>query len=324
MYHDRDQDSECSPACTGCKCKEASHKEDDCRKKIYHTFRTSGYNTCYIFRRSKTVCHRFQCPCKNKNQDCRNHRLKSIRETCHTFIEFQHTSYQIQHDCDHKSKETSVHQSLGSITSWKCFYKTDSVKEPTGVDHSDHTADDQWNNRDQKIHYFSFTVIHCLFLRICIRSVRCGVNITFFRIIFMKLHRTILNLHHNHCNHHHDGKDCIEVIWNCTDKYRKSIFTFYKTGNGCCPRWNRCNDTYRSCCRIDQIRKLCSGNILRIRYRTHHASDCQTVKIVIDKDQHTKNDCCKLCTDTALDMGTCPFTECGRSSCLIHQADHGS
>ena len=91
--------------------------ELDCRKKIYHTFRTSGYNTCYIFRRSKTVCHRFQCPCKNKNQDCRNHRLKSIRETCHTLIEFQHTSYQIQHDCDHKSKETSVHQSLGSITS---------------------------------------------------------------------------------------------------------------------------------------------------------------------------------------------------------------
>ena len=54
-----------------------------------------------------------------------------------------HESYQIQHDCDHKSKEASIHQSLGSITSRKCFYKTDSVKEPTGVDHSDHTADDQ-------------------------------------------------------------------------------------------------------------------------------------------------------------------------------------
>ena len=34
----------------------------------------------------------------------------------------------------------------------------------------------------------------------------------------MNLHRTILNLHHNHCDHHQDGKDCIEVIWNCTDK----------------------------------------------------------------------------------------------------------
>ena len=61
-----------------------------------------------------------------------------------------------------------------------------------------------------------------------------------------------------------------------------------------------------------------------IRHRTHHASYRQTVKIIINKDQHTQQDRRKLRAHTALDVLAGPASERRGASRLVHQTDHDS
>ena len=61
-----------------------------------------------------------------------------------------------------------------------------------------------------------------------------------------------------------------------------------------------------------------------IRYRPHNASYGQAVEIIINKDQHAKNDGCHLRSYPALDMRAGPASKCRRSASLIHHADHDS
>ena len=84
----------------------------------------------------------------------------------------------------------------------------------------------------------------------------------------------------------------------------------------------RRNDTYRRCRRIDQIGKLCPGNIVLICHRPHNTSHCQTVEIVINKDQNSQKDRSKLCPDTALDMFAGPAPERRRASRFVHHTYH--
>ena len=58
--------------------------------------------------------------------------------------------------------------------------------------------------------------------------------------------------------------------------------------------------------------------------RTHNTSNCQAVKIIINKDQDSKHDRCKLCPNSCLDVNTSPTPKCCRTSCIIHHADHNS
>ena len=58
--------------------------------------------------------------------------------------------------------------------------------------------------------------------------------------------------------------------------------------------------------------------------RSHNASDCKTVEIIIYKDQHTEYNGCNLCTDTGLYMPGCPFTESCWTTGLIHKCDENS
>ena len=61
-----------------------------------------------------------------------------------------------------------------------------------------------------------------------------------------------------------------------------------------------------------------------VSYRTHNTSHCQTVKIVINKDQHAENYSCKFRTGSALDPFTRPASECRGTARPVHQADHCS
>ena len=58
---------------------------------------------------------------------------------------------------------------------------------------------------------------------------------------------------------------------------------------------------------------------MTVSYRTHNTSDCQTVKIVIDKDHDTQNNRCNLCTHTCLNVYLSPTSKCCRTSRTIHQ-----
>ena len=140
----------------------------------------------------------------------------------------------------------------------------------------------------------------------------------------MNTHCSEFYFHKNHCHHHEDRKQCVEVIGNCMYKQGNSILSFYKSADCRSPWRNRCNDTYRCCCGIDQVRQLCAGHIVLICHRTHNASYCQTVKIIVNKDQYTKNDGWEFRTNSAFNPLTGPASECCGTACPVHQTYHGS
>ena len=57
------------------------------------------------------------------------------------------------------------------------------------------------------------------------------------------------------------------------------------------------------------ITRLTKTSML-VCHRTHNTSNGQAVKIIINKDQNTKRNGCKLCTCTCFDMVTCPAAKC--------------
>lgn len=63
---------------------------------------------------------------------------------------------------------------------------------------------------------------------------------------------------------------------------------------------------------------------MTVSNRSHNASDREAIEIVIDKDQHTKDDCRDLRTNFRLNMLARPIAECRRTARLIHQADHNT
>ena len=64
--------------------------------------------------------------------------------------------------------------------------------------------------------------------------------------------------------------------------------------------------------------------MMSVCYRTHNASYCQTVEIIINKDQNTKHNCGKFRTYTCVDLFAGPSSECGGAAGLVHHTYHRS
>ena len=58
-----------------------------------------------------------------------------------------------------------------------------------------------------------------------------------------------------------------------------------------------------------------------IGYRTHYRSYCETVEVIVDEDEHTKDEGSKLCAYSGLDMSLCPFTKGARAACLVDKGN---
>ena len=58
-----------------------------------------------------------------------------------------------------------------------------------------------------------------------------------------------------------------------------------------------------------------------IGYRTHYRSYCETVEVIVDEDEHTKDEGSKLCAYSGLDMSLCPFTKGARAACFVDKSN---
>ena len=110
-------------------------------------------------------------------------------------------------------------------------------------------------------------------------------------ITFMHCHRSEIHAQKRHTEQHHERQDRVEVVRDRLKKNRKAIDTGIRWDGGShCRRpgadWR--DDTHRSCRRIYNIGKLCARYLMPVCHRTHDASDGQTVKIIVHKDQHTE------------------------------------
>ena len=56
-------------------------------------------------------------------------------------------------------------------------------------------------------------------------------------------------------------------------------------------------------------------------YRTHYKAYHETVEVIIDEDEHTKDEGSKLFAYSGLDVSLCPFTKGARAACFVDKSD---
>ena len=138
----------------------------------------------------------------------------------------------------------------------------------------------------------------------------------------MYLHQTKIQSGHDDENYHHKCQDRIQIIRNRWQEQLKSCNTSiirHIRIDSCRPAGNRCDNTYRCSCCINNICQFGSGYLVTVCDRSHNRTNCQAVKIIIHKNQHTKSCCCQHCTLFAFNLSSGPFTIRSRTTRFRHQ-----
>ena len=263
---DRNKDSEGTPGSSCRKCKTNRNHKYDCREEILQRLCASGYKIRNIRIRSERQCHRLQRPCENKDHDGRDHRLEAFCQAFHALFEFKDSSQPVNQDRDDQGQEGSEDKAYGSVTVRKCIDKSFSVEETAGVDHAEHAADDQGDDRKHQIDDRSVA----LHLIISVGRSRDCEKIAFGGIFLMLCHRAVIHFQDRDQDHHENGQQCVIIIGNRADEQKKAVRAFRSVAcDGSCPGRDRCDDTDRRSRGIDEIRKLGAGYIVTVSDRTH-------------------------------------------------------
>ena len=131
----------------------------------------------------------------------------------------------------------------------------------------------------------------------------------------MLFHGAVIKIGNGKEYHHYDGEQGIEVIGNGADEKLHSVLcacTAGKSGNGRRPGRNGGDYTDRRGGGIDEIGKLCAGDVMLIGNRAHNRADGQAVEIVVDENQHAEKNRAELSTHTGLDVLGGPTAESHR------------
>ena len=323
--NDRNENTEGTPGSTGCERKTDSDNEDDRRKEGLE-------GTCGAFNqlrnedlRAEAVCHGFQCPCTGKDHDRGNHGLEAFGKRFHDGLKGKHAPDEIIDDGEDDSDRCAVNKTDGSVTVGESFDEADRfilAEEAAGVNHADNAANDQNEDRKNKVdHLTLFVDFH--FVNGLLGA--AGEQVAVFDGVFLvKLHRAVVKLRNGKENHHHDGHKCVEVEGNCLNEKADAVFcagASCKAGNRRRPGRNRSDDTDGSRRSVNEVGELRSGNVLSVGDRTHNGAYGQTVEIVVDENQHAQTDGGKLCADSCFDVLGCPAAESGGTAGLVH---HGN
>ena len=311
------QNTKGSPRSTGCKCQYAGYQEDDCRQEQAQSCSGTVHQVCHKILSAHQRCDVLECSCKGENQDCRNHCIKAGRNTFHHFFERNGVTARIVNHCNYQGNQTTPRQCNGCIGFGKCSYKIHTVQKTTVINQCKYANDNQHGNRENQID--DLTLFGGGYgSRFC--SVTACVEVTVVDSIELVCsHRTVIEAKNRKTDDKYKGQERIEIERNSRNKEFKSLSILGILRNSRCPAGNRSNHTNGSRGCINDVSKLCSGDFMRIGYGTHNRTDCETVEIVIYKNQNAKNKGGKNSTYTGFDVGLCPLTKRGRAACLINE-----
>ena len=121
-----------------------------------------------------------------------------------------------------------------------------------------------------------------------------------------------------------DGEQRIQIIGDRADEQGQPVGPFHYACYSSSPGGDRSDHTDRSSCGVDEIGKLCAGHIVLVCNRTHNASDGQTVKIIIHKDQRTQCEGRQKGSPAGSDLFLCPFSVGSGAAGFVHEDDDGS
>ena len=216
---ERDEDTECSPGCTGCKRKHTGDQEECGRYNAYCSSLHVFYESAYVISKAKAVCHGFESPRKCQHENRRSHGFHSLRDAAHAFLEADGMSDYVIYNDEYKCHETAHRKTYRCIGIRECCHESVSVEESACIDHSDYAAYNEHNYREYEVE--NDTLIASLLCSICCTCdlIMYSKEISIFNGIHLESrHSSIIEFHKNECAHHDECKDRVEVIWDALDE----------------------------------------------------------------------------------------------------------
>ena len=210
-HHDGDEDAEGSPGGPRRERQAAAHQEDDGRQQLHQSARRTLHGRGNVIRRSQAVRHGLQRPCEGENQDGRHHGLEALGQAVHGLLEAQHPADHVKYNGDHDAKEASQRQSHGRVAVGKRSHEVCTLKEAAGVNHTDHAADDQGENRHQHVDHSSPRVLRHV-LSAGVHRTPGGEDVSLLRVGLMLCHGAELEAHEHHGDHHDNGQKRVEIV----------------------------------------------------------------------------------------------------------------
>ena len=131
--HDRDQNGERSPACSGGKCQEQSDQEDDHRKKDFYMTGRSCHDVMDEFTGSEKSCHARERPRHDQNDHRTYHCAPAFRDRLHEFFERYGASPHVEEERDNDGDQAAHNEAAGRIGIGKCIDKALALKETAGI-----------------------------------------------------------------------------------------------------------------------------------------------------------------------------------------------
>ena len=126
-------------------------------------------------------------------------------------------------------------------------------------------------------------------------------------------HFSVVKIHQQQAGDKEQGQQRVEIVGDRADEKLYSgdagPHIAGHESDSCSPGGNRRYHTYGSCRRVDQVGELGPGDLILVCHGTHDTSDCQAVKVVVDKDQYAEQKCDQSRASPGFDLFPCPAAE---------------
>ena len=316
---DRNENTEGAPGRTGRECKEASYDEDDGGEEVCETFSSAVHEVVNVVFRTEQRSDVLQSGCEGKNEDRGNHCAEACGESGETLLHGERTA-----DCkvcngDHEGDQTTHRKTNGCVGISKCSDEVRTVENAADVNERENGANDERDNGEDQVENDTLGV------GFRIQFVGSGFNDVglagLYNLIFAHTHLAVVKADQGDDNDEYESKDCVEVVGDSGNEELKTLAFLCIRGNGSSPAGDRSDHTNGSGGGVDDVGKLCAGDLLGVGYGHHNGTNGQTVEIVVDEDQDTEEEGREERARLGLDILGCPSAECSRAACAVNESN---
>ena len=323
---DGQQHTEGTPGSAGSESQAHSDHEDNSRQEVCKGAGAVADKLCHKHLGTQLIGHTGQRPGKGQDQHGRNHCLKAGNQCVRKILSGNDLTGNVQHEGEHQCDKSTQNQAHGSIGRSKRIHKVHIAagiggKEAAGIDHRSDTGNDQRQNGQNQVIDLALLILFVL-RNIGIGTGSSGEQIAIHSVALMDAHSAEIKLQKRHYKDCEDSQQGVKVIGNGLNEQGQALALRSDTGNSGCPGRNGRNDADGCSGGIDHVGQLCPGDLVLVSDGTHNRTHRQTVKVVINKDQHAQNSSSGDSTGSGLDVLAGPTAIGSGTTGLIDQRHH--
>ena len=319
--HDGQQHTKGAPGGAGGESQAGADEEHDGRQEVCQMARGVTDEFSNKHGSAQLTGDAGQCPSEGEDQHSGDHGLKAVSKGSGELLEGDDPPGQVQHSRENQCQNAAKNQAHRCIAVRKSIDKTLAFEETAGVDHAHHAAHDQRHDGQHQIQNRALGVTFFVG-GIGVGTGVGGVQIAVLGVLLMDTHGTIIELHQRHGDDHEQRQQRVKIIGNGLDEQCQALTLGGNAGNRGGPGGDGCDDADRRCGGIDDVRKLCPGDVVLVGDGAHDGANRQTVEVIVHEDQHSQHRGGDDGAHAALDMLACPAAVCGRAAGFVDEGDH--